>query len=154
MLLLDEPTATLSEADASRLFDLLRVPRASRARDGLHLAPAARGDVDHRSHRVPARRSHRRRAADARGLDREARGVSRGPTERLGATPPPPSNDVLLKVDGRVSFELKAGEILGLAGLVGAGRTSVLSGLFGARQTDLSVSVRGKPVSHPLAARR
>lgn len=56
-----------------------------------------------------------------------------------------PSPDVILKVDnitlkhgGRallddVSFELRRGEVLGIGGLLGAGRTELLESLFGAR---------------------
>ena len=57
---------------------------------------------------------------------------------------------------GRVSFDLHAGEILGLAGLVGAGRTSVLRELFGARPCGLEVSIAGKriPIQTPRDAMR
>lgn len=60
---------------------------------------------------------------------------------------------VLLKVDGLtrqgtmedVSFELKAGEVVGMAGLVGAGRTEVIRAIFGADDYDSgSVAVEGK----------
>jgi rhamnose transport system ATP-binding protein len=54
-----------------------------------------------------------------------------------------PIGDVVLKVDGLsnateyadVSFELRKGEILGLYGLVGAGRTEAMQGLFGITPT-------------------
>jgi len=52
--------------------------------------------------------------------------------------------EVLLSVRGRVEFDLHAGEILGLAGLVGAGRTSVLRSLFGAKASDLEITMGGK----------
>jgi ribose transport system ATP-binding protein len=46
-----------------------------------------------------------------------------------------------------VSFELYRGEILGLAGLVGAGRTEIAKALFGAdRITDGSVALNGENV--------
>jgi ribose transport system ATP-binding protein len=65
--------------------------------------------------------------------------------------PPPLQPDVVLSVSGRVTFDLHAGEILGLAGLVGAGRTSVLTGLFGGRpgrqKDNLQVKVRGQAVA-------
>jgi ABC-type sugar transport system ATPase subunit len=46
-----------------------------------------------------------------------------------------------------VSFELKQGEMLGLAGLVGAGRTELMRAIFGAdRAAAGEVLVNGKPV--------
>jgi ABC-type sugar transport system ATPase subunit len=35
-----------------------------------------------------------------------------------------------------VSFDLRRGEILGLAGLMGAGRTEVIEGIFGIKPID------------------
>jgi ribose transport system ATP-binding protein len=147
ILLLDEPTATLSEADASRLFELLNVLREQGL--GMVYISHRLREVMSITDRIVCLRDGRiagelpTREASIEKLVEFLAGRTEGPE----TTPAAATNDVLLKVDGRVSFELKAGEILGLAGLVGAGRTSVLSGLFGARPTDLSVSVRGQAVS-------
>ena len=63
--------------------------------------------------------------------------------------------EVVLKVDnvvrngivGPVSFELHKGEILGLAGLVGAGRTEIAEAIFGAEPADSgTIEVNGKAV--------
>lgn len=54
-----------------------------------------------------------------------------------------------------VSFELHKGEILGIAGLVGAGRTEVLETIFGLRtKSEGMLALHGKPVenSSPGAA--
>jgi ABC-type sugar transport system ATPase subunit len=45
-----------------------------------------------------------------------------------------------------VSFSLKKGEILGLAGLVGAGRSEIVNALIGRMQSSSSVYVNGKQV--------
>ena len=68
-----------------------------------------------------------------------------------------PSKEILLSVDhaGRkgefkdVSFHLHRGEILGFAGLIGAGRTELAKALFGAtRLEEGSVSIAGKEYGH------
>ena len=67
-----------------------------------------------------------------------------GTTNVTEAAPPAARAEVVLSVRGRVSFDLHAGEILGLAGLVGAGRSSVLRELFGVRPCELEVTVGGQ----------
>jgi ribose transport system ATP-binding protein len=66
------------------------------------------------------------------------------------------SNDVILKVEGistkkllrDVSFELRKGEILGFAGLMGAGRTELARALIGAdSKTSGKVWLKGKEIS-------
>jgi ribose transport system ATP-binding protein len=67
-----------------------------------------------------------------------------------------PTTDVLLRaqdlrregVFGPVSFELRKGEILGFAGLMGAGRTEVARAIFGADRLDAgALELRGQPVT-------
>ena len=57
-----------------------------------------------------------------------------------------------------VSFDLHAGEILGIGGLLGSGRTEILEAVFGATQgrVDGEISVGGKSVSvrSPIEGRR
>lgn len=48
----------------------------------------------------------------------------------------------------QVSFELRRGEILGIAGLVGAGRSELVESIFGLRKKDGGeVELKGRPVS-------
>lgn len=76
-----------------------------------------------------------------------------------------PITDVVMEVENLasgdrfsgVSFELRRGEILGFAGLVGAGRTEVLETLFGLRtKTAGTVKINGKiaDIKRPSDAQR
>jgi ribose transport system ATP-binding protein len=52
-----------------------------------------------------------------------------------------------------VSFTVHAGEVVGIAGLVGSGRSELLETIFGARKADRgTVSVRGKPLGQGVRA--
>lgn len=79
-------------------------------------------------------------------------------------TPPPPADaPVLLEVQGLdlrgtfsdVSFSVHAGEVVGLAGLVGSGRSEILETIYGARKASTgSVTISGsalQPGSVPAA---
>ena len=68
----------------------------------------------------------------------------------------PPLEEVMLEVEelaikglrAPVSFKLKKGEILGIAGLMGSGRTEILQALFGMRKCESGlIRVDGKEIS-------
>ena len=150
ILLLDEPTATLPESDASRLFELLRDLR----RQGLGMVYISHrlGEILEITDRIVCLRD------GVQVVDFATAAATRdtiveflaGAAMTDAEAPPPPGPEVVLAVRGRVSFDLHAGEILGLAGLVGAGRTSVLRELFGAHFRDpsnrLRTTLRGQPL--------
>jgi ABC-type sugar transport system ATPase subunit len=147
VLLLDEPTATLSETDAARLFVLLGDLR----KNGIAMV--------YISHRLREVLEITDRVVCLRDGERVAELPTReatldklvellvGTTNVSEAAPPTTRSEVVLSVRGRVTFDLHAGEILGLAGLVGAGRSSVLRELFGVRPCGLEVKVGGKALS-------
>ena len=144
VLILDEPTASLSAHEVERLFTIVRqtrergvavlfvshrleevfdlCDRATVLRDGRHVVTAATSELT---------------AAD---LVRHMVGRSVSLFPRSAAK----IGDVLLEVRNLtragafrdISFSVRSGEIVGLAGLVGAGRTEVARVLFGIDRAD------------------
>jgi len=162
VLILDEPTAALSEHEAERLF-------AEMAR--LQAAGTAILYVSHRLEEV-------RRLADRVTVLRDGRVVTsleRGAASAADlvrmmvlSSPPAvsgrsPRGYLLLRARGlsrpptlsHVSLDLWSGEILGLAGLTGSGRTETLRALFGAdRAAAGTIALRGGPARRPFRSPR
>jgi L-arabinose transport system ATP-binding protein len=156
VLALDEPTSSLAEDDVDRLLSTVERLRAG----GVAIIY-----VSHRLREV-------RRVADRVVVLRDGRVVAEQPTSgvtdddlvrhmvgrTLGAalTRAHTSADgpVRLRVDGlstrrlrEVSFTVRRGEIVGVAGLVGAGRSELARALFGATSvTGGRITVDGEPV--------
>jgi ABC-type sugar transport system ATPase subunit len=156
VLLLDEPTAVLGARETERLFELVRAT----ARDG-----GAVVYVSHRldevlalADRVTVLRDGRQIAtAEVGTIDTQwlvERMVGRAmapPTERVRRR-----GAVRLRVRGLtagtlrdVSFAVHAGEIVGLAGLVGAGRSALLEALAGHRPRSGRVEADAAPLLVP-----
>ncbi|MBW4619969.1 MAG: sugar ABC transporter ATP-binding protein [Cyanosarcina radialis HA8281-LM2] len=155
ILVMDEPTAALSDRETERLFEVIRKLRS----DGIAIIY-----ISHRMEEIYAladRISVLRDGQYIGSLTREEISPQRLVQMMVGRSMQDfyehqrrtNVGEVVLEVinmsDGRkikpVSFQLHAGEILGLAGLVGAGRTEVSRLIFGAdRKTSGEVWLRGK----------
>jgi rhamnose transport system ATP-binding protein len=157
VLIMDEPTAALAEADVRRLMSVVkrlrergvaiiyvshRMPeifeladRVTVLRDGAHVGTRDIGDVD------------------------EAALVSMmvgRPLDRMFPKVHAPLGDIVLELRGvshrqeveDISLTLRAGEILGIAGLVGSGRTEVALTIFGITPaTSGQILLHGEPVT-------
>jgi ABC-type sugar transport system ATPase subunit len=155
VLILDEPSATLSATDVERLFVVLR--RLRGAGLGIIYISHRIEEVFALADRVTVLRDGRLVAtAAASGIDRAQLirwMVGRDVSEEFPAREGTPGALVLtvrgLQAPPRftdVSFDLRQGEIVGVAGLVGAGRTSTALAIAGALPARGSITLGGAPV--------
>ncbi|SDG26426.1 ATP-binding cassette domain-containing protein [Pseudonocardia oroxyli] len=152
VLVLDEPTASLTVGETRRLFEVI---------DGLRHRGVAMMFVGHRLEEilqvcdtVTVMRDGAWVADLTSAATDEHELVRLMVGRELGDLYPPrrpPTDDVVLSVEGLtvpgqfddVSFQVRAGEIVGLAGLVGAGRTEVARALFGIERPSAGTVVLG-----------
>ncbi|HEY2934157.1 MAG TPA: sugar ABC transporter ATP-binding protein [Acidobacteriota bacterium] len=141
IILMDEPTSSLQSSDVEHLFNLIRRFRREKI------------SVIYISHFL----EEIRQIADRYTVLRDGRSVDSGPLELVEDNhlvtrmvgrpvenlfphrPPLIEGEIVLEVKDLVSpplvrnagFQLRRGEVLGIAGLVGAGRTQMIRSLFG-----------------------
>jgi ribose transport system ATP-binding protein len=157
VLIMDEPTAALTDSEIAELFRITRELRDK----GVGIV-----HISHRLEELPAISDRITVMRDGRTIEtlvtRDATidhiirlMVGRTLYEGAPEIPDLADHEVVLELRhvcrGRalrdVSFTLKQGEILGVAGLVGAGRTEVARAIFGADRIDSGqILVRGSPV--------
>ncbi len=174
ILIMDEPTSALSPPECERLFRIVRqlaaegvgivyishridevidlADRVTVLRDGHHVVTAPIAEM-----------SRTRLISAMVGRDTTARAAAPEATGPIVLS----VRNLTLEVPGRhgwrrvlhgIDFDLHAGEVLGIGGLLGSGRTEILEALFGASAGRAGGTVRldGQPVdiASPRAARR
>jgi ribose transport system ATP-binding protein len=160
VLVLDEPTSALTAGEVDILFDLLRRLRA----EGRAIIY-----VSHRMDEIFRIADHATVLRDGRLIDsrpiadytlatliadimgKQTRDLSEFATDSMA------QDDVILKVEhlsskvrrgGDVSFSLRRGEVLGIAGLLGAGRSRLARMLFGLEPIHGgTIILRGQTIS-------
>ena len=171
VLILDEPTAALTEAERPRLFAVIRRlqsrgvgivyvshrleevfaigSRVTVLKDGCGqgTVPVAETTADDLIHRMVGRELEKAAAAESSASSTvllEVRGLA-----------DPPLADGRPALLGDISFQVRAGEIVGLAGLAGAGRTETALSLFGIRPREsgeILVGGQRVPIRSPAEA--
>ena len=157
IVIMDEPTAALTEREAQRLFGIL----GELKRRGVAIIY-----ISHRLDEVF-------QIADYITVMRDGERIHTGPTSGLEMTTliqmmigrplsklfhrtRHPAGDTMLElrslsrrgVFGDISFTVRRGEIVGMSGLIGAGRSEVAQAIFGiAPATDGQILIAGHPVS-------
>jgi ribose transport system ATP-binding protein len=161
LIIMDEPSAALAHDEVANLFRIIREVTAQ----GVAVVY-----ISHRLEEI-------REIGDRVTVLKDGRTVAVGLPARETATShvvslmtgrnveyvfPPraanPPGDEVLKVEGLtspgafadVSFSVRAGEIVGLAGLVGSGRSEILEAVYGARPASGRVVLSGKQVRHSV----
>lgn len=156
ILILDEPTSALSESEQERLFAFIRRLQAKNI--GILYVSHKLDEVEMLSDTVTVLRDGKLVATHAtKDLDPQ-RMVEMMVGHAINKGPPaaPPRDEPGLVVSGLgsrevgisdVSFSVKRGEIVGLAGMLGSGRTELFELLFGIRQPDSGrIEALGKAV--------
>lgn len=159
VIVFDEPTSSLTEEEAEKLFsiiatlkkrgcgiiyishkmdEILRIcDEITVMRDGRHIATRASSSItiDEIISMMVGRTLSERYPTKENTIGEELLRVRRLGSQRLGIKD--------------ISFELRSGEILGIAGLDGAGRTEILKALFGlAPDACADITLNGRRVKN------
>jgi ribose transport system ATP-binding protein len=157
LLIMDEPTATLTPGETERLFALIAQLKA----DGVTLIYISHklDEVERVTDEIVVMRDGRFVTRElTKNVTRQQMAslmVGRDLSDLYPPKDPRPNAAPLLKVQGltvpgwarEVNFEVAPGEILGFAGLVGAGRTELFEGLLGLRPHSVArIELAGREV--------
>ncbi len=166
LIIMDEPTTALTEREVRALLGIIRRLKS----DGVAVLFVSHklAEVLEVCEKVVVLRNGRK-VAEGPASEFDAASLTRHMTGRDVAETPPdpldPAAPVLMTVANLgkagafadVGFTLHAGEVLGVSGLLGSGRTSLAKALFGLVAPDAgTVTLDGQPVplGDPLAAAR
>nr|WP_246849321.1 sugar ABC transporter ATP-binding protein [Rubellimicrobium arenae] len=156
VLIMDEPTAVLTNREAEVLFE--QVDRLRSEGVAILFTSHKLDEVKRISDRVTVMRDGRVvLTAPTSEMTEDAMAnamVGREMSDLFPRRTTPLGGDVALRVRGLtvpghaedISFDLRRGEILGMAGLVGSGRTETMEGLVGLRRHVGQVEIEGRPV--------
>ena len=166
VLIMDEPTSALADAEVSRLF---RVVETLKAQGVTILYISHKMDeVFHLADRITVFRDGRHIATRDAKTMRPTEVIQLMVGREIASLQVDHSvcpSEVVLQVENlslphavhpnrwqldKVDFELRSGEVLGVAGLLGAGRTELLESLFGASPVTPSGTIRIKGSSVTL----
>lgn len=163
ILVLDEPTAALTETEVETLFGILNQLRSRGV--GMIYISHKLNEVFRMSDRITVLRDGRTVGTEPKSAMNESRVIARMVGREVGEIFPEADHqrgDVVFEarnmtvedpnVSGKllvknVSFAVRRGEVLGIAGLMGAGRSDLLMAIFGAHAGRVTgeVLIEGKP---------
>ena len=156
ILIMDEPTSALTDREVEHLFKIIRTLKAQGK--GIVYITHKMNELFEIADEVSVFRDGKfvgeRPAAEVTRDDIIKMMVGREITQMFPKMTVP-IGDVILSVKGLtlagrfhdISFDLRKGEILGLAGLVGSGRSNVAETLFGVTPaTSGTIAIDGKPI--------
>ncbi len=163
ILLLDEPTAALTDTEVETLVDILEALRARGI--GMVYISHKLGEVFRLSDRITVLRDGRTVETERTSEWNQARVIARMVGREVGDIFPKAEHapgEVVFEVRDitvadpnvrgkllvkRISFSVRRGEVLGIAGLMGAGRSDLLTAIFGAHAGAVTgeVLVDGRP---------
>ena len=155
VLIMDEPTAALTETEIDELFRMINQLRARGV--GIVYISHRLEEIKRICNRITIMRDgHYINTVDAQDVSIDqiiSMMVGRTIYESAPEVPDTPNQETVLAVKGLnragvlkdINFTLKKGEILGFAGLMGAGRTEVARAVFGADRIDTGeIYVQGR----------
>jgi ribose transport system ATP-binding protein len=156
VLILDEPTSALENREIARLFAVLRRLRGQGT--AIVYVSHRLEEIVELADRCTVLRDGRVAALVRRGEFNSAdlvAAMTGRPAEQQTVAPATPGHVLLEDAKARAdAIRVRAGEVVGLAGLLGSGTTAVLQRLFGLADLATSVHVGGRlrRINNPISA--
>jgi ribose transport system ATP-binding protein len=156
LIVMDEPTSALPDEEVDHLFEIIR--RLRERGLGVVFVSHRLNEVRAICDRIVVLRDGKNAGAlpvNEASDDRIIAMMVGRSIDNLYPKRPATPGDLVLEVQGLtrrgviedISFHLRAGEVVGLAGLVGSGRTEVARAIFGADRIDKgTIRLNGTPV--------